>query len=204
MELISRKDAAKLGLKKYFTGEPCKNGHNCERYVTSGSCQECITKSRQIITESNGEIVRPLDLLRQSKIETDKTKLELLNRRMAIQEMEAENERRRIALKEQSIALKIQSAEIKSKAQITREAKREHKQFLKEHLVPVNIQAEGEDYHVAVNMVWMAALIRNPCVRKEDILTGRRKDGQYVMRCFPEDKLMLCKQTNDLRRDTSI
>ena len=40
MEIISREDAKKRGLKFYFTGNPCKKGHICERYVSSFTCLE--------------------------------------------------------------------------------------------------------------------------------------------------------------------
>jgi hypothetical protein len=39
--IISRDEAKALGLKRYFTGEPCKHGHIAERYVSSGDCLEC-------------------------------------------------------------------------------------------------------------------------------------------------------------------
>lgn len=38
---MSRKEAIKKGLKKYFTGKLCKNGHIAERYTTSKGCTEC-------------------------------------------------------------------------------------------------------------------------------------------------------------------
>lgn len=41
MEVISRADAKKLGLRRYFTGEPCRHGHLSERYVACGRCVEC-------------------------------------------------------------------------------------------------------------------------------------------------------------------
>jgi hypothetical protein len=37
----SRKQAVALGLKHYFTGEPCKHGHIAKRYVSSAECSEC-------------------------------------------------------------------------------------------------------------------------------------------------------------------
>jgi hypothetical protein len=37
----SREQAAALGLKHYFTGEPCRHGHIVERSVRSGVCLEC-------------------------------------------------------------------------------------------------------------------------------------------------------------------
>ncbi len=40
-EIISRKDALAAGLKRYFTGKPCKRGHVVEYYVLSRDCIEC-------------------------------------------------------------------------------------------------------------------------------------------------------------------
>ncbi|MCR4319756.1 MAG: hypothetical protein NUV74_05395 [Candidatus Brocadiaceae bacterium] len=46
MKLISRDEAKAAGLKRYFTGGPCKHGHVAERYVSSRACAEC-THARQ-------------------------------------------------------------------------------------------------------------------------------------------------------------
>lgn len=40
MDIITRKEAKSQGLKYYFTGKPCKNGHVSKRSIT-GSCLEC-------------------------------------------------------------------------------------------------------------------------------------------------------------------
>ena len=40
-KLISRRDAKRLGLKRYFTGRPCKYGHVDERLVSNGNCVTC-------------------------------------------------------------------------------------------------------------------------------------------------------------------
>lgn len=46
MKIISRADAKVQNLKHYYTGKPCKHGHDSERYVGSqGACCECV-KSR--------------------------------------------------------------------------------------------------------------------------------------------------------------
>ena len=42
MNIVSRKEAIAKGLKRYFTGKPCKHGHLCERTVSTG----CITCSK--------------------------------------------------------------------------------------------------------------------------------------------------------------
>jgi predicted Fe-S protein YdhL (DUF1289 family) len=41
VEIITRKQAIEQGLKRYFTGKPCKRGHVDERYVTRG-CIACL------------------------------------------------------------------------------------------------------------------------------------------------------------------
>ena len=40
MKIISKEAAKKQGLKRYYTGKPCPNGHIAERFVT-GKCVEC-------------------------------------------------------------------------------------------------------------------------------------------------------------------
>jgi hypothetical protein len=40
MDIIKRKEALVLGLKRYYTGKPCKHGHIVERYI-DGGCVEC-------------------------------------------------------------------------------------------------------------------------------------------------------------------
>src|SRR5574338_906479 len=42
MEVISRKEAKKQGLTKYFTGNPCKYGHIAERFVSTSHCLVCV------------------------------------------------------------------------------------------------------------------------------------------------------------------
>src|SRR5271157_247897 len=39
--LISRQEAKAQGLKRYFTGKPCKHGHVAERLVLDGNCLGC-------------------------------------------------------------------------------------------------------------------------------------------------------------------
>lgn len=38
---ISKKDAKAAGLKRFFDGTPCKQGHLSERHVINGQCIEC-------------------------------------------------------------------------------------------------------------------------------------------------------------------
>ena len=42
MEIISRNQAFAEGKTRFYTGRPCKNGHDCERYTSMGGCVNCI------------------------------------------------------------------------------------------------------------------------------------------------------------------
>jgi hypothetical protein len=75
MKKISREEAVRLGLKRYFTGVPCNRGHICERCVNrSGGgdvCAECnrerrrLAKQRQKARDPEG--VRLRDRLNKQK-----------------------------------------------------------------------------------------------------------------------------------------
>jgi hypothetical protein len=56
LKLVSRKVAQSRGLSRYFSGILCRNGHNCERYTSSGGCVLCTTNA----IRANGHVnVRP-------------------------------------------------------------------------------------------------------------------------------------------------
>ena len=38
---LARKESRRLGLKTYFSGTPCPQGHVCERWVAGGACCQC-------------------------------------------------------------------------------------------------------------------------------------------------------------------
>lgn len=42
--VITREDAYRSGQQRFFTGKPCKQGHLAQRYVSTGSCVECMTR----------------------------------------------------------------------------------------------------------------------------------------------------------------
>ena len=59
VEKITRKSATLLGLKRFFTGEPCINGHISERYTKrGGECVECNRLSKQRHRARDPERVR--------------------------------------------------------------------------------------------------------------------------------------------------
>ena len=44
MKVITRSKAAQEGLKKYYTGDLCKHGHDSQRYVCNTKCIACDQK----------------------------------------------------------------------------------------------------------------------------------------------------------------
>lgn len=48
----NRKLAVAAGVKKFFTGEPCKHGHVAYRYTQSGTCSACIRASVDAVSEA--------------------------------------------------------------------------------------------------------------------------------------------------------
>lgn len=55
MDIISRKEAKAFGLKRYFTGKPCKHGHTEERRVHDGACCECQRNAYRVYAAENAE-----------------------------------------------------------------------------------------------------------------------------------------------------
>lgn len=52
--IVSRSEAKKIGLKSYFTGKPCINGHVSKRTTSSGSCHACLHERRKVWLENGG------------------------------------------------------------------------------------------------------------------------------------------------------
>jgi hypothetical protein len=65
-DIIGRDEAKALGLKRYFTGKPCKHGHVAERYA-GGPCVECIREQRREWRAANLEKAREKDRERTRK-----------------------------------------------------------------------------------------------------------------------------------------
>ena len=58
----TRKEAATRGVSKYYTGRPCTNGHESQRYTSSGICCKCNTENtmryqRNMVSRLNGKTV---------------------------------------------------------------------------------------------------------------------------------------------------
>lgn len=61
MEIIGLSDAKSAGLKRYFTGQSCANGHSCGRFVSNGQCVECLYERKARWRASHLSEIRPRD-----------------------------------------------------------------------------------------------------------------------------------------------
>lgn len=43
----NRHDAAESGVRRYYTGRVCKQGHDTYRYVSTGNCAGCVAMRSQ-------------------------------------------------------------------------------------------------------------------------------------------------------------
>lgn len=68
-KIISRAEAQARGLKRYFTGKPCKRGHTAERYVARKGCIECESE------KNKAKPARPDRLLRWLENNKDRMKV---------------------------------------------------------------------------------------------------------------------------------
>lgn len=83
-EIITRHQAYILGLDRYFTGIPCKNGHIAARYMRGGKCVEC-NGGREYL--SSLEFIQERELKKRKKIE------ELIEWMKSLEEQKREEQR---------------------------------------------------------------------------------------------------------------
>ena len=93
MEIISREQAKERGLKRYYTGETCVNGHLDERNTKSGKCVGCLKARRDRYYNENKERI----IARHKKYREENYELVRERRRQHYQEnIEEMRERSRV------------------------------------------------------------------------------------------------------------
>lgn len=163
MEIKSRRQAIADGDNIFFTGKLCVNGHLTYRYVTSGTCKECVNAPR---SENHF-----------------RTKAQDLRNRAAKLLLEAESL--------DSLAVNVASDNIKRESLIAADKEAMYKYYetvgqfviFKEFIHPQDIDA-------AVEILLALATKRSPLVRRENILSRGFKPkagGLFKLRCHPDD-----------------
>lgn len=83
MDIITRAEAKAKGLKRYFTGKPCKHGHVEERMLANGNCIICDARlaalSRRLHAEAIREVKRAAYKEQRNEIIKDQREYRLQN-----------------------------------------------------------------------------------------------------------------------------
>lgn len=212
MKIISRSDAKLLGLNKFFTGLPCKNGHMSERYVQSGSCQQCINGERNVTQSYN--LTSRSETLRNKSSEL--SILAVKNYSNAI----AEAERIYKLTTDNAASLLKQAEEIETKiselenfltsaenskleTQIENQKLLEQKQELrtvKSSLMTQRVLIRPED-KTHVESTLLALLQRHsPLLTLEDMRYRNKCEGgvMWTIKCHPDDVHEVLRITNEV------
>lgn len=166
MEIISRQDAIKRGLKKYFTGIPCKNGHISERYLQSSACELCIRGNIPNTDEQRSQ--RQQIAADRLKLEQEKIKLAAERTRINAERLKLSRARR----EEMTLAANARSRLIKIKQSVYH-----------------------SDIEALRNFAYLLAISRQPSLRFQDIACPHLSPGivgggvgLYTLACFAEDE----------------
>lgn len=186
-EIITRNQARSLGLSKYFTGEPCRNGHTAERYTQSGTCEECIRQSKAMM------ISRPAPLAVEGEVV-----VAVPSERLEIQRTKLQIEQAKITLRAQALALKTQREQRATIEKVERIERRQRADTVKNKLTTVIIVSDPLDYASNFLMIWAFAAQRNPLLKQEDLKGREFGDNRYQFKCFPEDKQAILDATNNV------
>ena len=67
-EIITRKEAKALGLKRYYTGEKCAYDHIDERYINTGVCIQCSRDNTKRYRQQNIKSISEYQRKRREEI----------------------------------------------------------------------------------------------------------------------------------------
>ena len=71
--IINRAEAKAKGLKRYFTGKPCKQGHISPKQVSNGNCSECLReRANRFNAENPGVAAQKSAIWRSNNLEKAK------------------------------------------------------------------------------------------------------------------------------------
>lgn len=163
MDIITRQQALSLRLSKYFTGEPCKNGHVAERYTYSCTCQLCIRESTTLVSRSADVEAERLKTGLE-RAELDQKKKEMANRRLQLNEerlrLSRESAERRFAIAEQKLALSEKRLSLRPKPK-------------RKDLVPFRAMLHYADVELFKATMWAYAIMSDPSITMVELMTNK-------------------------------
>lgn len=207
MEIISKHEAITRGLSKYFTGEPCRNGHIAERYVNGGACQLCV----------NPAVRRPAD---PERLELAKKKLEIAEEKLRLRTEELKLKQQRQAdrsaqhqqsseYKGQLAADRVQRQQLAASREQRLQADRVQRQAtktVKSRITHFNNLLWGPHVPAVHDLCYVMAAAREPSVTFADVAPrgGGGLVGTYKVFGFPEDIPFLLEFCIDLFKGSPV
>ena len=200
MEIITRSDAVAAGLNKYFTGQPCKNGHVDFRYTKSGACQSCIAENNGRAPSTDVGLSDAAKALAEAQVAYRKERYAAIERsREAVKLQQAE---RLAAVR----AERERKASELSAVDIEKAARKEAKALL----VQVRLRCYDVDRDALAAAVWSFAVMRNSVITLGDVdprLLPQDKTagtGLYAFYCHSEDVPQVRQLADGMLRGHSI
>lgn len=183
MDIISRAEAKRAGLNRYFTGIPCKNGHVDFRYTASGACKGCIAIS-------NG---RPSGFNLADDPEVLAAKIALDAATVAYSNAVRVAESRRQLQEQQEREARLQATQMQREEMGTVAANVKARQEAKAQLVQAKFRIFDVDREVFAATVWAMASMRYPVLTQGDVDPHLVPQGKaagtalHAFLCHPED-----------------
>lgn len=129
MKIITRAEAKKLGLKRYFTGKACKRGHISERRVNGSACLHC-----QIEKSQTDEYKESRKLINKKYEEKNKEKIKERKKIYRIKNKESISMKNKEYRNRPEIKARTNSEEYRKKKSISdkkwRDNNKEYKSFI--------------------------------------------------------------------------
>lgn len=191
MEIITRTAAIESGLKKYFTGEPCKNGHLAERYVQSCTCELCI----------RGAVPNSITAERRSEISQQRLEIDLIKAETAA--LRAKVAADRLELTRQKAEQRLVE---RAETVVTREQKAEQRLALKatrSEMVTINVVVHNDDYELFRGSLLAISRMSDPSIQLYDLMGKQRpliagSEKRYQINLFHNDESDIRELANGL------
>jgi hypothetical protein len=186
MNVISGKEAKAAGLKHYFTGKPCKNGHICERTVVDWKCVQCGRDKAVKFRKNNPERKKEIDRMSYEKNKIDRLEKAKIYRRENSTQIKQSKSSHYTRNKE-SISTKAKAYREENKDQISEQKKAYRKQNKeKVKLARRKYYLANKDKMIESNKQWRRD---NPEAYREYFNNRRRTDLDF--KCAQQCRGML-------------
>jgi hypothetical protein len=179
MEITTRQYAIDNNMTRYFTGEPCKHGHNTERYTANGGCVECVNPTNNVRSKNLSPEVLVLEKERADRAE----------RKLAVRQLEAQIKLDNARLREENRILKLSREDRISTATDLRVSRKQALAGMR----PIKIMVRSAQLDTFKEILLTMAQSHCPTLVLADVVLNYYPVAGvvYQFRCFPDDEMAL-------------